>query len=84
MTREDDPRHVGRPDRRPQIGFGAAFIGYALMRHAKPVEIGLNPFDQRKVRVAARRVKADERFEDFDGPLRAHYRRVDVADQPAS
>ena len=59
------------------------FIGYALMRHAEPVEIGLDPFDQRKVRVAARRVKADERFEDFDGPLRVHC-CVDVVVQAAS
>jgi hypothetical protein len=42
------------------------------MRYAEPVEIGLDPFDQRKVRVAARCVEAHERFEDFNGPLRAH------------
>jgi hypothetical protein len=42
------------------------------MRYAEPVEIGLDPFDQRKVRVAARCLEAHERFEDFNGPLRAH------------
>jgi hypothetical protein len=29
-------------------------------------------FDQRKIRVATRRVETDKRFEDFNGPLRAH------------
>ena len=37
--------HALRPDRRPQVGFGAGFIGDALMRHPEPVEIGLDPFN---------------------------------------
>ena len=43
------------------------------MRHAEPVEIGFDPFDQREVRVAARRIEADQGFEHFDGPLHAHW-----------
>jgi hypothetical protein len=42
------------------------------MRHAEPVEIGFDPFDQREVRVAARRIEADQGFEHFDGSLHAH------------
>src|SRR5712671_6875866 len=72
-----------RADRRPHIGLGAGCIGHALMRHAEPVEVGLDPLDQREVRVTARRVEADERFEDSNGPLRAHY-SLNVAVQAAS
>ena len=54
------------------LGLAAGLIGHAVMRHAEPIKIGFDPFDQWEVRVAARRIEADQGFEHFDGSLHAH------------
>src|SRR5262249_24487266 len=53
----------------PDIAFGSARVGDALVRHAVSVEVFLDPGDQRQVRVAAGRVEPDQGIENLDRPL---------------
>ena len=72
VAREDEARHVGRPERRPQVRFLAGLVVDALVLHAELVEISLDPGDQVEIGVAAHGVEADQRGQDVFAALQVH------------
>ena len=72
VARQDEARHVGRPERRPQVRFLPRVVVDALVLHAEPVEILLDPGDQLEIGIAAHGVEADQRGQDVLAALQVH------------
>ncbi len=61
MAGQDVARRRGGPDRRPQVGLGPGRVEHAFVGNPEPVEISLDPRDQRQIGIAAGGVEADQR-----------------------
>src|SRR5438477_11112856 len=83
MPGEDDPRHIRRSDRRPEIGLGARVVPYEHGFDIESPQIIANIGDELAIGIAARRIESYERAENREAShVFAHDSNRDYGAEP--